>query len=134
MERRSFLKNAGTAGVLAAGTAPAIVHAQQNIRWRLASSFPKSLDAVYGAAEVFARNVSEATGGKFAVSVHAAGELVPAFGVLDAVQQARRHAAGNDADLVRHRDRNEPADIVSHPAVRLRAVLLAQRGSQEGLP
>lgn len=87
MERRSFLKNAGTAGVLAAGTAPAIVHAQQNIRWRLASSFPKSLDAVYGAAEVFARNVSEATGGKFAVSVHAAGELVPAFGVLDAVQQ-----------------------------------------------
>ncbi|PKO55735.1 MAG: ABC transporter substrate-binding protein, partial [Betaproteobacteria bacterium HGW-Betaproteobacteria-21] len=48
MERRSFLKNAGIAGVIAAGSAPAIGHAQQNIRWRLASSFPKSLDTLYG--------------------------------------------------------------------------------------
>ncbi|MDO9598273.1 MAG: TRAP transporter substrate-binding protein DctP [Azoarcus sp.] len=87
MERRSFLKNAGIAGVIAAGSAPAIVHAQQNIRWRLASSFPKSLDTLYGGAEAFAKNVSEATGGKFTVSVHAAGELVPAFGVVDAIQQ-----------------------------------------------
>jgi TRAP-type mannitol/chloroaromatic compound transport system substrate-binding protein len=41
MERRSFIRNTGLAGVLAAGAAPAIVHAQANIRWRLASSFPK---------------------------------------------------------------------------------------------
>ena len=87
MERRSFLKHAGIAGVLAAGTAPAIVNAQESIRWRLASSFPKSLDTVFGGAETFAKNVSEATGGKFVVSVAAAGELVPAFGVVDAVQQ-----------------------------------------------
>ena len=44
MERRSFVRGAGLAGVLAAGAAPAIVHAQANVRWRLASSFPKSLD------------------------------------------------------------------------------------------
>ena len=87
MERRSFLKNAGIAGVLAAGSAPAIVHAQQNLRWRLASSFPKSLETLFGGAETFAKNVTEATGGKFTVSVHAAGELVPAFGVVDAIQQ-----------------------------------------------
>ncbi|MCC4116499.1 TRAP transporter substrate-binding protein [Aromatoleum toluclasticum] len=87
MERRKFLKGAGIAGVLASGTAPAIVHAQENIRWRLASSFPKSLDTLIGAAEVFAKNVGEATGGKFTVTVHAAGELVPAFGVVDAIQQ-----------------------------------------------
>ncbi|NMG77636.1 TRAP transporter substrate-binding protein DctP [Aromatoleum diolicum] len=87
MERRSFLKNAGIAGVLAAGAAPAIVKAQANIRWRLASSFPKSLDTLVGGAEAFAKNVTEATGGKFTVSVHAAGELVPAFGVVDALQQ-----------------------------------------------
>ena len=61
--------------------------AQENIRWRLASSFPKVLDTIYGAAEVFAKNLSEATDGKFQVSVHAAGELVPAFGVTDAVEQ-----------------------------------------------
>jgi TRAP-type mannitol/chloroaromatic compound transport system substrate-binding protein len=87
VQRRSFLKNAGIAGVLAAGAAPAIVSAQQNIRWRLASSFAKSLETLYGGAEAFAKNVSEATGGKFTISVHAAGELVPAFGVLDAIQQ-----------------------------------------------
>lgn len=87
MERRKFLKGAGIAGVLASGTAPAVVMAQENIRWRLASSFPKVLDTIYGAAEVFAKNISEATDGKFQVSVHAAGELVPAFGVADAVEQ-----------------------------------------------
>lgn len=87
MERRLFLKNAGIAGIVAAGTAPAIVSAQANIRWRLASSFPKSLDTVYGGAETFAKNVTEATGGKFTVTVHAGGELVPAMGVVDALQQ-----------------------------------------------
>lgn len=93
MERRKFLKGAGLAGVLAAGTAPAIVNAQQQVRWRLASSFPKSLDTIFGAAEVFSKNVSEATGGKFQISVHAAGELVPAFGVVDAIQQGAIDAA-----------------------------------------
>jgi TRAP-type mannitol/chloroaromatic compound transport system substrate-binding protein len=87
VERRIFLQGAGLAGILAAGTAPAIVHAQQQIRWRLASSFPKSLETVYGASEAFAKYVSEATGGKFVISVHPGGELVPAFGVVDAIQQ-----------------------------------------------
>ena len=88
MERRSFVRSAGIAGVLAAGAAPAIVHAQANIRWRLASSFPKALDTIYGAAEVFAKQVSNMTGGKFQVSVHAGGELMPPFGVVDGVQNA----------------------------------------------
>jgi TRAP-type mannitol/chloroaromatic compound transport system substrate-binding protein len=88
MERRSFVHGAGLAGVLAAGAAPAIVHAQANLRWRLASSFPKSLDTLFGAAETFAKKVGEMTGGKFQISTHAAGELMPAFGVVDAVQAA----------------------------------------------
>ena len=87
MDRRSILKNAGIAGILAAGAAPA-VHAQAAIRWRLASSFPKSLDTIYGTAEVFSKKVSEATSGKFQISVHAGGELMPAFGVVDGVQSA----------------------------------------------
>ena len=77
MERRKFLQGAGMAGILAAGTAPAIVHAQQQIRWRLASSFPKSLETVFGASEAFSKYVSDATGGKFVISVHPGGELVP---------------------------------------------------------
>ena len=86
MERRSFVHGAGLAGVLAAGAAPAIVHAQANLRWRLTSAFPKSLDTIYGAAETFSKKVRDMSGGKFEVSVHAAGELVPTAGLVDAVQ------------------------------------------------
>jgi TRAP-type mannitol/chloroaromatic compound transport system substrate-binding protein len=85
MDRRSLIKNAGIAGVLAAGIAPA-VHAQATVRWRLASSFPKSLDTIYGGAEVFSKAVRAMSGGKFEVSVHAGGELMPPFGVVDGVQ------------------------------------------------
>ncbi len=86
MDRRSLIKQAGIAGVLAAGVAPA-VHAQATIRWRLASSFPKALDTIFGAADTFANSMKKMSGGKFEVSVHAAGELMPAFGVVDGVQQ-----------------------------------------------
>ncbi|TAK83323.1 MAG: ABC transporter substrate-binding protein [Aquabacterium sp.] len=87
MKRRSFVGQAGIAGVLAAGVAPA-VHAQQAIRWRLASSFPKQLDTIFGAADVFTKKVSEITSGKFQISVHAGGELMPPFAVVDGVQNA----------------------------------------------
>jgi TRAP-type mannitol/chloroaromatic compound transport system substrate-binding protein len=86
MERRSFVQGAGLAGVLAAGMAPAIVHAQANIRWRLTSSFPKSLDTLFGVNDVFAKKVSEMSGGKFQITTHPPGELVPAFGTIDAVK------------------------------------------------
>jgi TRAP-type mannitol/chloroaromatic compound transport system substrate-binding protein len=86
MERRNFIRQTGLAGVLAAGAAPAIVQAQANIRWRLASSFPKSLDTIFGAADEFAKQVSAMTGGKFQISTHPGGELMPAFGVVDGVQ------------------------------------------------
>jgi len=92
MDRRSLIRGAGIAGVLAAGVAPA-VHAQAAIRWRVASSFPKSLDTIYGAAEVFAHKIKAMSGGKFEVTVHAAGELMPAFGVVDGVQQGTVEAA-----------------------------------------
>ncbi|NPC55507.1 TRAP transporter substrate-binding protein [Caenimonas soli] len=85
MDRRSLIKNAGIAGVLATGIAPA-VHAQAAVRWRLASSFPKSLDTIFGSAEMFSKTVRALSGGKFEVSVHAAGELMPAFGVVDGIQ------------------------------------------------
>lgn len=87
MQRRSFIRKAtvGAAATAAVVAAPA-VHAQAQIRWRLASSFPKALDTIFGASEVFAKMVSDATGGKFTISTHPGGELVPPFGVVDAVQ------------------------------------------------
>ena len=85
MDRRSIIKHAGIAGVLAAGVAPS-VHAQAAVRWRLASSFPKSLETIFGSAELLSKNVKAMSGGKFEISVHPAGELMPAFGVVDALQ------------------------------------------------
>jgi TRAP-type mannitol/chloroaromatic compound transport system substrate-binding protein len=53
----------------------------------MASSFPKSLDTIYGAGEVLARRLAEITDGRFEIRVFAGGEIVPALGVLDAIQQ-----------------------------------------------
>ncbi len=94
MQRRSFMARAAAGATAAAAVvaAPA-VRAQAAIRWRLASSFPKSLDTIYGGAEVFAKAVKDATGGKFEISVHQGGELVPAFGVVDAIQNGTVEAA-----------------------------------------
>ena len=88
MKRRSFLKNTGLAGILAAGSAPAFAQASPEVKWRLASSFPKSLDTIYGGAVTISERCASATNGKFQVQVFAAGEIVPAFGVVDAVQNA----------------------------------------------
>ncbi len=60
--------------------------ATPEVKWRLQSSFPKSLDTIHGAAEQIARRVGEATGGRFQIAVFAAGEIVPPLQVLDAVQ------------------------------------------------
>jgi TRAP-type mannitol/chloroaromatic compound transport system substrate-binding protein len=92
MERRSFVRGAGMAGVLAAGVAPA-VHAQAAIRWRLTSSFPKALDTLFGVNDVFAAKVKAMSGGKFEITTHAPGELVPAFGTVDALQNGTVEAA-----------------------------------------
>ena len=88
MDRRSFIRKAGATGVGAAAAtalaAPAIAQSNPKITWRLASSFPKSLDTIFGGAEVFSRMVSEATDGNFTIQVFAAGELVPGLQAADA--------------------------------------------------
>ena len=86
MERRSFLKQAGAGIAVGAAAAPALASELPTIKWRLASSFPKTLDAIFGASETVARRVAAATGGKFQISLFAAGEIVPSPGVLDAVK------------------------------------------------
>src|SRR5712671_1682358 len=88
MERRKFINTAGAgmAGILAAGVGPAIAQGGPEVKWRLASSFAKSLDTIYGAAEAMSKRVAAATGGKFQIQVFAGGEIVPGLQVLDAVQ------------------------------------------------
>ena len=87
MKRRDFLKVTGAG--LAASTAiaaPAIAQSTPELKWRLTTSFPKSLDTLHGGAEVFAKMVGEATDNKFQLQVFAAGEIVPPFQAADAVQ------------------------------------------------
>lgn len=87
VNRRDFLKGAGATGALALPLAGGAQAADlPAINWRLASSFPKSLDTIFGAGEVMAKRVAQITGGKFNIRVFPAGELVPGLQVLDAVQ------------------------------------------------
>jgi len=86
MERRSFLRHTGLAGIIAAGSAPAFAQGAPEIKWRLQSSFPKSLDTIYGGAEVIAKRVAAITNNKFQIQVFASGEIVPGLQAMDAVQ------------------------------------------------
>src|SRR3989442_12595325 len=87
MKRRDFLKVTGI-GAAGAATlaAPAIAQSMPEIKWRLTASWPKSLATIWGACETISKYVSEATDGKFKIQPFAAGEIVPALQVLDAVQ------------------------------------------------
>jgi TRAP-type mannitol/chloroaromatic compound transport system substrate-binding protein len=75
LDRRSFITKAGLAGAGAAAAttlaAPAIAQSSPKVTWRLASSFPKSLDTIYGGGEVFSKYISEATDGNFQIQVFA---------------------------------------------------------------
>ncbi len=86
MERRSFLKKAGVGVAAGAVAAPAIAQGLPEVKWRLQSSFPKSLDTIYGGAEVMSKRVATLTGGKFQIQVFAAGEIVPGLQAMEAVE------------------------------------------------
>ena len=86
MDRRSFVKTAGMGLAATTVAAPAIAQSQPEIKWRMTCSWPKSLDTLYGGAELLAKRVAEATDNKFQIRVFAAGEIVPGLQVLDAVQ------------------------------------------------
>jgi len=74
------------AGVAAAVTSPAVAQSQPALKWRMVTSYPKSLDSLDGGCRMIAKIVSDLTDGRFTIQVLAAGEIVPALGVLDAVQ------------------------------------------------
>ncbi|MGH7501924.1 MAG: TRAP transporter substrate-binding protein [Longimicrobiales bacterium] len=95
VDRRAFLGTAGAAaagalagcsGPEAAGGAPAVI-TQPNVMWRIASSFPRSLEALFGSAERLAQRLEVLTDGRFRMRAYPAGDLVPALQVMDAAQQ-----------------------------------------------
>ena len=88
MKRREFLKATSLGIGASAIAAPAIAQSTPELKWRMQTSFPKSLDTLQGGAETFAKAVREATDGKFQIQVFAAGEIVGPFQVVDAVQNA----------------------------------------------
>jgi TRAP-type mannitol/chloroaromatic compound transport system substrate-binding protein len=88
MKRRDFLKAAGLTGTAAAAAGvamPAVAQSMPELKWRCTSSFPKSLDTLYGAAEAFAKAVADMTDNRFQIQVFAAGEIVPGLNAADAV-------------------------------------------------
>jgi TRAP-type mannitol/chloroaromatic compound transport system substrate-binding protein len=98
MRRRDFAAKAASVAAVAAvsalackskqtsGSGPAVT-TKKKVRWRLASSFPRGLDTIFGAAEILSKQVEALSGGNFTIKVHAAGEIVPGLEVLDAASQ-----------------------------------------------
>ncbi|NEQ17251.1 TRAP transporter substrate-binding protein [Moorena sp. SIO3A2] len=96
MKRRKFFSNAaiGAASTAAlascnqTSTGPVAQSGSQPIvRWKMVTSWPKSLDTIYGGADTVCKRVSAMTNGRFQITPSAAGEIVPGLAVLDAVQQ-----------------------------------------------
>src|SRR6202795_3089884 len=85
MKRREFLRAAGVGMAATVVAKPAIAQSMPELKWRCTSSFPKSLDTIYGAAEIFSKAVAEVTDNKFQIQVFAAGEIVPGLNAAYAV-------------------------------------------------
>ena len=84
MSRRNFLKGVAAAGFGGALSAPAVAQPTPTVTWRLTSSFPRTLDTIYAAADTLARTVAELTENRFKIQVFAAGEIVGGLQALDA--------------------------------------------------
>ena len=85
MKRRTFLKH-GSVGLAAAAVAsPAIAQSTPQVKWRMATSWPKSLDTIHGSAEEMCKRIGQLTDGRFTVQTFAAGEIVGGLQVFDAV-------------------------------------------------
>src|SRR3546814_19258782 len=86
MKRRDFLKTAGlTAAAVPVLAAPAIAQSMPELKWRLTSSFPTSLDTIFGAADTFAKYVAEATDNKFQIQTFPDGDMAPGLEATNVV-------------------------------------------------
>lgn len=104
MTRRRMLTAA--AGGVAAGAiaAPALAQSMPRVKWRLASSFLRTLDVHYGAAEALARYVAEATDNRFEIQTFPAEQIAPMRMVLDAVQNGTVECGQSPVNFYRAKD------------------------------
>ena len=94
MKRREFVSTValGTASATALSACSrktgtkAQAGALPRVRWRMATSWPKSLETIFGGADTLCKRISVMTDGRFSITPFAAGEIVPGLQVLDAVQ------------------------------------------------
>ncbi len=105
MKRRQFLTNAGISAVTSAtlvscqaeDNSTVTANSLPEIKWRMVTSWPKSLDTIFGGAQTVCDRVNLMSGGKFQITPYAAGEIVPGLEVLDTVQNGTvecGHTAG----------------------------------------
>ncbi len=90
MDRRGFLKTAGTAALTTAALSSPLVapaFAKDTIRWNMVTAWPKNLPGPGVAAQMLADRITALSGGRIEVKLYAAGELVPGRGVFDAVSE-----------------------------------------------
>ena len=89
IDRRSFLKKASVGaavGALATVSYPGkSTHAQTKFRWKLVHSFGPTSPVIVEIQQLMADNMRTMTKGQMDIKLFAGGELVPAFGVFDAV-------------------------------------------------
>jgi TRAP-type mannitol/chloroaromatic compound transport system substrate-binding protein len=88
MKRREFLKY-GAASAATLGLTQSIAQSADlpELEWDMATSWPTSLDTIFGGAQVLAERVSAITAGKFTINPRAAGEVAPGTEVLNVVEQ-----------------------------------------------
>jgi TRAP-type mannitol/chloroaromatic compound transport system substrate-binding protein len=85
VNRRKLLKAATLAAASTTVAAPATAQSAPAVRWRLTTTFPKTLDTLYGACAMLSKAVADLSDQKFQIDVFAPGEIVPPFQVFDAV-------------------------------------------------
>jgi TRAP-type mannitol/chloroaromatic compound transport system substrate-binding protein len=86
LHRRAFLRTGAAAAVSSpAVAAPAVAQSAPEVRWRMASSFPKSQEILFGTGQTLCTYVAEATDNRFQIQANAAGELATSRQALDVV-------------------------------------------------
>ncbi|SPJ24006.1 TRAP transporter substrate-binding protein [Palleronia abyssalis] len=86
MDRRSFLRTSALGGsAAAASTLAAPAYAQGNRTLTMVTTWGRGLAGVHDSAQFCADKITELTDGQVTVDLRAAGELVGAFEVFDAV-------------------------------------------------
>jgi TRAP-type mannitol/chloroaromatic compound transport system substrate-binding protein len=86
MKRRDILVG-GAAATASLACAPAIAQTQPEIKWRLTSGFPKSLDTIDGAADIFARGGGLALSARRTDGANVMGQVAAFHGSLRRAQE-----------------------------------------------